>query len=158
LRGPVVLVRGFILALMLAACGDEKVGDGSDPAALQCRAALEARINGAFATIDAAPDPTAANAAIATSLAGPKPGECTDVSDDLGAKLLNQLADAAAARYRSGSSSAPGSLPTPGSIPPTNRPGPSPSQTPSASVVEEPGPAPVDTSTATPISPTEAPD
>jgi hypothetical protein len=88
------------LAVTVAGCGG--ANDSADPAAVTCRAALQARVDAGFPAIQSADDPVAANALIANSLAGPKPEACAGISDQLGVKLLNELAGAAAARYRAG--------------------------------------------------------
>jgi hypothetical protein len=158
LRWPVVAVSGLILALTLTACGAQKTGDASNPLAQQCKAVLEARLNVAFPSVDAAPDQNAANLAIANALAGPQPKECTNVSDTLGAKLMNQIVAAADGRYQA-DAGALAALPTPGAAAPTEGPGAAPTDTPSASVTDQPSPAPTAEATATPTtSPTDAPD
>jgi NaMN:DMB phosphoribosyltransferase len=128
---------GFTLVLTLTACGTSKIHDASTPQAQQCKEVLQARLNNAFATIDAAPDPTAANAAIANALAGATPEECTGISDDLGAKLMNQLVAEAAGRYRA-NVNALGTLPPPGSTAPTGEPSPAPTEEPTATPTSSP--------------------
>jgi hypothetical protein len=141
LRGPVFLVCGLTLAVMLTACGASKIRDASTPQAQQCKEVLQARLTNAFATIDAAPDQTAANAAIANALAGPTPEECIGISDDLGAKLMNQLVADADGRYQADVDPL-GKLATPSSAAPTQGPSDAPTETPSVAPGEEPTPTP----------------
>jgi hypothetical protein len=88
------------LALLtgLTACGASTINDAADPQARKCKAALEIRLDGADAAAAGAPSETAAQAAIANSMAGPKPKECEHISDALGARLLNELATEATGR------------------------------------------------------------
>jgi hypothetical protein len=81
-----------MLTLTLPACHNSKITDANDPQAHKCKAVLASRIDAADVAANSATDPRSAQAAIANALAGPKPKECADVSDALGAELLNQLA------------------------------------------------------------------
>ena len=88
------------LALLtgLAACGASTINDAADPQARKCKAALEIRLAAANTAAASAASETAAQAAIANSMAGPKPKECAHISDALGARLLNELATEATGR------------------------------------------------------------
>jgi hypothetical protein len=123
-RAMMIAGHGLVLTLTLTGCHDSKITDATDPQAQKCKAVLASRINAANVAANSTSGAGSAQAAIANSLAGPKPKECDNVSDELGAKLLNQLAAEATARAAASSgpldklrqavaSAAPSESPTP---------------------------------------------